>query len=98
MKLENRLVALGSVAMTEKTTEIIQSQLLEILSQLPLSWQEKVLDFTISLHQKKLTQQWNAISNEEAAALKTEFAEEDLAFAQAALADYLPLLQQEDTV
>ncbi|KYC34979.1 hypothetical protein WA1_09525 [Scytonema hofmannii PCC 7110] len=84
--------------MTQKTTEIIQSQLLEVLSQLPVSWQEQVLDFTISLHQKKLTQQWNAISDEEAAMLKAEFAEEDLAFAQAALADYLPLLQKEDKV
>ncbi len=96
--MKNRLVALGSVTMTEKTTEIIQSQLLEILPQLPLSWQEEVLDFTISLHHKKLTQQWNTISDKEAAALKTEFAEEDLAFAQAALANYLPLLQQEDAV
>lgn len=82
--------------MTKKTTDIIQSQLLQILSQLPVSGQEKVLEFAISLHHKKLTQQWNTISDEEAAALKAEFAQEDLAFAEAALADYLPLLQQED--
>jgi len=82
--------------MTKKTTDTIHSELFEILSKLPLSWQEKVLEFAISLHQKKLTQQWNAISDEEAAALKAEFSHEDLAFAEAALADYLPLLQQED--
>jgi hypothetical protein len=82
--------------MTKKTTDIIHSELFEILSQLPVSGQEKVLEFAISLHHKKLTQQWNAISDEEAAALKAEFAPEDLAFAEAALPDYLPLLQQED--
>jgi hypothetical protein len=82
--------------MTKKTTDIIHSELFEILSQLPLSWQEKVIQFAIYLHQKKLTQQWDAISDEEAAALKAEFSQEDLAFAETALADYLPLLQQED--
>ncbi|MBW4445949.1 MAG: DUF2281 domain-containing protein [Spirirestis rafaelensis WJT71-NPBG6] len=71
--------------MTKKTTDIIHSELLEILSRLPSSEQNKVLNFAISLHQKKLTQESNAISDEEAAALKAEFAQEDLAFAEAAL-------------
>jgi hypothetical protein len=84
--------------MATKKTENIHSQLLEILSQLPLSLQEQVLDFAISLHKKKLTQQWNAISDEEAAALKAEFADEDLAFAETVLNDYLPQLHKEDAV
>lgn len=77
------------------TTEIVP-ELLEILSQLPLSSQEQVLEFALSLHKKQRFKQWDAISDEEAAALKAEFADEDLAFAEAALTDYLPQLQQED--
>ena len=77
------------------TTEIVP-ELLEILSQLPLSSQERVLEFALSLHKKQLFKQWDAISNEEAAALKSEFADEDLGFAEAVLTDYLPQLQQED--
>lgn len=38
--------------MPEKPTTTIHSQLLEILSQLPLSFQEEVLDFAISLQKK----------------------------------------------
>lgn len=83
--------------MTTKTTEIVP-ELLEILSQLPLSSQERVLKFALSLHKKQRFQDWDAISDEEAAALKAEFADEDLAFAEAALTDYLPQLQQEDAV
>ncbi|MCC5627266.1 hypothetical protein LC613_03430 [Nostoc sphaeroides CHAB 2801] len=84
--------------MTEKPTATIHRQLLEILSQLPKSSQEEVLDFATSLQKKKLTQQWDAISDVEAAALKTEFADEDLAFAESVLTDYLSQLQQEDAV
>jgi hypothetical protein len=84
--------------MPEKPTVTIHRQLLEILSQLPLSSQEEVLDFAISLQRKKLTQHWDAISDVEAAALKTEFADEDLAFAESILTDYLSRLQQEDEV
>ncbi len=43
-----------------------------------------------------MTQKLNAISNEEAAALKAEFADEDLGLAEAALTSYLPMLQRED--
>lgn len=39
--------------MPEKPTTTIHSQLLEILSQLPLSFQEEVLNFAISLQKKK---------------------------------------------
>lgn len=84
--------------MPEKITATIHRQLLEILSRLPLSSQEEVLDFAISLQKKKLTQHWDAISDAEAAALKTEFADEDLAFAESVLTDYHSQLQQEDTV
>lgn len=84
--------------MPEKLTTNIHSQLLEILSQLPLSCQEEVLDFAIYLQKKKLTQHWDAISDIEAAALQTEFADEDLAFAESVLTDYLSQLQQEDVV
>ncbi|MCC5602574.1 hypothetical protein [Nostoc favosum] len=84
--------------MPEKPTATIHRQLLEILSQLPKSSQEEVLDFAISLQKKKLTQHWDAISDVDAAALKTEFANEDLAFAESVLTDYLSQLQQEDAI
>ncbi|MEH2162429.1 MAG: hypothetical protein V7K38_15655 [Nostoc sp.] len=84
--------------MPEKPTATIHTQLLEILSQLPLSSQKEVLYLAISLQKKKLTQHWDAISDAEAAALKTEFADEDLAFAESILTDYLSRLQQEDEV
>ncbi|MEH2358235.1 hypothetical protein [Nostoc sp.] len=84
--------------MPEKPTATIHRQLLEILSQLPLSCQEEVLDFAISLQKKKLTQHWDAISDGEAAALKIEFADEDLAFAESVLTDYLSQLNQEDAL
>jgi hypothetical protein len=84
--------------MPEKPTATIHRQLLEILSQLPKSSQEEVLNFAISLQKKKLTQHWDAISDVDAAALKTEFANEDLAFAESVLTDYLSQLQQEDAI
>lgn len=91
-------INIGNMAMSEKPTATIHSQLLEILSQLPLSYQEEVLDFAISIQKKKLTQHWDAISDADAAAFKTEFADEDLAFAESVLTDYLSQLQQEDAV
>lgn len=91
-------INLGNVAMPEKPTATIHTQLLEILSQLPLSCQEEVLNFAIYLQKEKLTQHWDAISDIEAAALKTEFADEDLAFVESVLTDYLSRLQQEDAV
>ncbi len=82
--------------MTATLTKIIQTQLVQILAQLPQEQQKKVLNFAVSLHQQNLSQQWDTISDGEAAALKTEFAMEDIAFAEAHLSEYLPLLQQED--
>lgn len=81
--------------MTTKSTDNIQTQLFQIMLQLPLDEQKRVLDFAVSLQQTS-TQQWDLISDEEAAALKAEFEAEDLAFAQTALIDYLPMLQHED--
>jgi hypothetical protein len=49
-----------------------------------------------SLSPQQLFRQWDAISDEEATALKKEFAAEDLAFAEAVLSDYLPQLQRQD--
>ena len=49
-------------------------------------------------NQQQLFRQWDAISDEEAAALKAEFTAEDLAFAETALTDYLPQLQQQDKI
>jgi hypothetical protein len=47
---------------------------------------------------KQLFQEWDDISDEEAAVLKAEFTTEDLAFAEVALSDYLPRLQQQDKI
>ena len=58
--------------------------------------QQQMLNCAVSLRQQSLAQQWDTISDREAAALKAEFAEEDLALPEAVLTDYLPGLQQED--
>lgn len=50
------------------------------------------------VNKKQLFQEWDAISDEEAAVLKAEFATEDLAFAEVVLSDYLPQLQQQDKI
>ena len=82
--------------MTTTSTEAIQTQLLQIFAQLRPEQQQQVLYFAVSLRQQTLAQQWDTISDREAAALKAEFEEEDLALAEAVLMDYLPGLQQED--
>lgn len=74
----------------------LQDQLLQVLAQLSLDQQQQVLDFALSLCQREPAQQWDDISNEEAATLKAEFEQEDLVMAEASMADYLMLLQQED--
>ena len=51
-----------------------------------------------SVNKKQLFQDWDAISDEEAAVLKAEFAVEDLALAEVVLSDYLPQLQQQDII
>jgi hypothetical protein len=79
-----------------KPTNSIQEQLLQVVTELPSPQQQAVLKFACSLRQQEIIRRWHAISDEEAAALKAEFADEDLALAEAALTDYLPMLQQED--
>jgi len=49
-------------------------------------------------NKKLLFRQWDDISDEDAAAIKAEFAAEDLAFAEVSLSDYLPQLQQQDKI
>ncbi|MEG5048320.1 hypothetical protein [Microcoleus sp. B4-C1] len=49
-------------------------------------------------NKKQLFREWDDISDEEAAILKAEFAAEYLAFAEVALSDYLPRLQQQDKI
>ena len=73
-----------------------QTQVLEVLSELPPGRQAEVLDFVLFLRQRELALAWDAIGDEQAAALRAEFAEEDLALAEAAMADYLSHLQRED--
>jgi hypothetical protein len=51
-----------------------------------------------SVNKKQLFRQWDAISDEESAVLRAEFATEDLAFAEIALSDYLTQLQQQDKI
>jgi hypothetical protein len=51
-----------------------------------------------SAKKRQLFREWDAISDEEAAVLKSEFAAEDLAWAEIALSDYLPRLQQQDKI
>lgn len=81
--------------MAKLRTELIQGQLLQVLAKLPPPRQEDLLKFALSLHQQELTQRWDAISNQEAAALKAEFADEDIALVEAALTNYISILQQE---
>lgn len=82
--------------MAKSTKDLIQKRLLQVLAQLSGTQQEEVLKFAVSLHQQELSQHWDAISDEQATALKAEFADEDIAMAEATLTDYLPMLQQED--
>jgi bifunctional ADP-heptose synthase (sugar kinase/adenylyltransferase) len=51
-----------------------------------------------SANKKQLFREWDAISDEEAALLKAEFAAEDLEFTEVALSDYIPGLQQQDKI
>jgi hypothetical protein len=74
----------------------IQAQMFQVLAELPVSRQVEVLDFALFLRERERTHAWDAISDEEAMALRAEFAAEDLALAEAAMTDYLSRLQRED--
>jgi hypothetical protein len=77
-------------------TNNINVQLIEILSQLSHTEQKKVLDFAISLRYQKKFKEWDSISDEEAASLKAEFAQEDINFAEAVLSDCLHQIDSEE--
>ena len=79
------------------STKPFQAQVLEILDELPPARQAEVLDFARFLREREVSLAWDAISDEQAAILRDEFAEEDLLLAEAAMADYLSHLQREDT-
>ncbi|OCR01630.1 hypothetical protein BCD67_19285 [Oscillatoriales cyanobacterium USR001] len=82
--------------MSLETIESIEERLLQVFAQLPENRQKQLLNFAVSLCQQELAKKWDALSEEEAAAFKAEFADEDIALAEATLTDYLPMLQRED--
>ncbi len=77
-------------------TTKIKSELWETLTQLPEEYQQKVLEFAITLRQQILTKKWDKISDLEADSLRSEFEEEDLLFAENNLSDYIFSLEKED--
>lgn len=78
------------------TVDDIQLKLLKVVEELQPVQQAEVLDFALFIRERQLAWGWDAISDEQAAALKAEFAAEDVDFAEAAVADYLTLLKRED--
>jgi hypothetical protein len=79
-----------------ETANTLQSQLLQVVEDLPPVQQAEVLDFALFLKERQLAWGWDSISGERAAALKAEFAAEDAAFSEAILTDYPDLLKHED--
>ena len=82
--------------MLKEVTNNVQKQVLITLAELSPSRQQLVLNYALTLQKQELTQQWESISDEEAAALKAEFASEDLELAEGVLSNYLSRLQEED--
>lgn len=82
--------------MLKEVTNNVRQQLLQTLAELSPGRQELVLNYALALRQQELTQRWESISDEEAAALKAEFASEDLELAEGVLSNYLSRLQEED--
>lgn len=85
---------------TERKTIAMNVRLVESLIQIiqTLSATErKLLDSQLAtLRPSFQFQQWDQISDAEAAALKAEFTQEDVALAEALLPDHLANLQQQD--
>jgi hypothetical protein len=73
----------------------IQMRLSQVLSTVPAICQQEVLNFALFVRQRELTrqqfQQWDDISDEAAAMLKAEFAEEDQIMAEMILPVYSAL-------
>jgi DNA-binding helix-hairpin-helix protein with protein kinase domain len=76
----------------------LKNQIIETIQTLSQKQQQKVLEFAQSLQENSRFQQWDCISDEEAQALKKEFAQEDISFSESILPDYLSQLEQEDRV
>lgn len=74
----------------------IQQRLLQVVAELSVLQQQEVLNFALLLRQKELAEQWDAISDQEAAVLKAEFDQEDREMAEMAIVNTFALLQNED--
>jgi hypothetical protein len=79
-----------------ETMDDVQVQLLKIVEELQPVHQAEVLDFALFLRERQLAREWDVISDEQAAALKAEFAAEDAEFAEFVMTDYLTSLEHED--
>jgi len=55
------------------STKEISSQLIQVVEELPSNRQAEILDFSLFLRERELYRQWDAIPDEEAAALREEF-------------------------
>jgi hypothetical protein len=72
----------------------LQEHIIQNLQSLPQEELQKVFDFVQSLQANSLFRQWDNISDAEAQALQTEFAQEDIDFSERVLADYLVRLNE----
>ena len=70
-------------------TEVdLQEHIIQNLQSLPQEELQKVFDFVQSLQTNSLFRQWDNISDTEAQALQTKFAQEDIDFSECVLSDY----------
>lgn len=74
----------------------IQNRISEGIKTLSPEQQYQVLNFIQSLSNNSLFEKWDNISDTQAQALKDEFAQEDIDFAEDILPDYKANLEQED--
>lgn len=74
----------------------IQNQIWEGIKTLSPEQQYQVLNFIQSLPNNSRFEKWDNISDAEAQALKDEFTQEDIDFAESVLPDYISNLEQED--
>jgi hypothetical protein len=74
----------------------IQDQSIVLTESIPASWRNgDEVEIVIAKPRSSMAQQWDSISSEVAAQLKAEFAIEDQAFAEAAVANH-PMVQEAD--
>lgn len=76
----------------------IEAQVLEVLRDLSPTRQAEILDFALFLREREQRRQWEELSDEEAHALREEFAAEDLGLAVGHLVDYVTNLEAEDRI